>query len=477
MVINKLYIGVEGQSKLIYDGSYGIALDDVSSRSISVSDKNITIKWADPVDFEKSGESIAKWAGTKVVRKAGSAPSSVTDGTVVIDSKTRNAYSSTGFVDQNLTYGTKYYYRYFPYTTEQVYTTGSYSSATVSAIYGAEWAGTSSPAWTRTDLAANFSDPSPAVNNGTGSSPFDNIAPWSGLKRITDSTGGELVEIPKYYYKWTYDGTKMKLQISPTTFSGAKVSPAHANRGDGTGERNVVYVGRYHCASTYKSTTGVKPAVSKTRATFRSGIHNLGSTYWQYDYAMYWTIMMLYLVEYANWNTQAKIGYGGGNGSSLENNGLTDAMQYHTGTNAKNRTTYGHVQYRYIEGLWDNVMDWCDGIYFNNTNIYCIKNPSSFSDTTGGTKVGTRNITSGWTKAFTHPTASGFEYALFPSEVGGSNSTYVCDSNWSQTSTGVTLCVGGNFGTGLEQGAFMVSSTGAASVTVSDVGSRLMKLP
>lgn len=44
-------------------------------------------------------------------------------------------------------------------------------------IYGVEWDWTSSGPTngTRTDDSAGFADPSPAVNNGTGSSPFDNL--------------------------------------------------------------------------------------------------------------------------------------------------------------------------------------------------------------------------------------------------------------------------------------------------------------
>lgn len=44
-------------------------------------------------------------------------------------------------------------------------------------IYGASWDGTSTTAWTRTDEAAFFVDPTPALNNGSGSSPFDKLQP------------------------------------------------------------------------------------------------------------------------------------------------------------------------------------------------------------------------------------------------------------------------------------------------------------
>lgn len=344
-------------------------------------------------------------------------------------------------------------------------------------IYGVSWDGTATTAWSRTDDAAGFADPVAAVNNGNGSSPFDNCLPWSGMVVVDDATCGKLVKIPKYWYKWTKTGNQMKLQISDAAQTGFLVSPAHADRGDGKGERDYVYVGRYHCASTYKSTSGVKPVGNITRAAARSSIHALGSDVWQYDFAMYWTIMMLYLVEYADWNSQAKIGYGCGNNSGTENMGATDAMTYHTGTTAASRTTYAAgIKYRHIEGLLSNVFDWCDGIYFSGANVYCIKNPANFSDTSGGTNIGTRPTSGGWISAWSIPSVSGFEYALYPSAVAGSESTYVCDYCY-YSASGVVLCVGGSYSQSQNYGAFCLGGNNAASVASADVGCRLQKLP
>ena len=344
-------------------------------------------------------------------------------------------------------------------------------------IYGAIWDGTATTAWSRTDDAAGFADPVAAVNNGNGSSPFDNCLPWSGMVVVDDATCGKLVKIPKYWYKWTKTGNQMKLQISDAAQTGFLVSPAHADRGDGNGERDYVYVGRYHCASTYKSTSGVKPVGNITRAAARSSIHALGSDVWQYDFAMYWTIMMLYLVEYADWNSQAKIGYGCGNNSGTENMGATDAMTYHTGTTAASRTTYAAgIQYRHIEGLWSNVFDWCDGIYFSGANVYCIKNPDSFSDTSGGTNIGTRPTSGVWISAWSIPSVSGFEYALYPSAVAGSGSTYVCDYCF-YDAWGVVLCVGGHYSQVQNFGAFYLGGDIDASLAFAYIGCRLQKLP
>ena len=355
-----------------------------------------------------------------------------------------------------------------------------------SKIYGVQWDGSSSSAMTRTDAAANFVDPVPQMKSGSnwtvGSSPFDNILPWSGMEIVDDATVGKLVKIPKYYYKWTKSGSTMKLQISEKEFDGSHVSPAHADRGDGSGERDYVYVGRYHCAaSTYKSTSGVKPAASATRSAFRTSIHNLGSKYWQFDFAMFWTIRMLYLVEFADWNAQKKIGYGCGDNSATSNMGYTDSMPYHTGTTQTSRTTYGFgTQYRYIEGLWDNVLDWCDGVYFagtSNADIYVINNPANFSDSSGGTKTGTRPTSSGCIKAWGIPSASGLEWALYPSEVvtDDNYATYICDRCYYYSSN-VVLYVGGYYYQSPNYGAFYLYSYSASS-SFAGIGSRLQKLP
>ena len=345
-------------------------------------------------------------------------------------------------------------------------------------IYGVEWDGTSATTWSRTDDSAGFVNPTPYVAGASNyGSPFDNLYPWNGMVRVTDSTAGELVAIPKFWYKWTRSGNTMKLQIADKYVDGFSVSPAHMDRGDGVGKRDVVYVGRYHCNSAYKSVTGNSPVGNITRATARSGIHSLGSIYWQFDYATLWTIQMLYLVEYGDWNTQKTIGYGCGNNRGAQAVGSSDSMPYHTGTMQSSRSTYAvGCQYRHIEDLWGNVLDWCDGIYFSGATIYGILNPANFSDTSNGTNIGTRITSNGWIGAYSAPTASGFEWALYPSAINGSESTYVCDC-CNYYSSGVVLCCGGSYSQSQCRGLFCVYGNFAASVSVADIGCRLLKLP
>lgn len=338
-------------------------------------------------------------------------------------------------------------------------------------IYGASWDGTSTTKWSRTDEAAEFTDPVPYVAGASSyGSPFDNLQPWAGMVK-SERTGGTMVSIPKFWYKLTQNGRGMSIQIADRAVEGYSVSPAHMDRGDGHGERDVVYIGRYHCTGTYKSGTG-SPRVNMTRSSARSGIHNLSSTIWQSDFTMRFTLWLLYIVEFADWNSQAKIGYGCSPNSNTFAMGYTDSMPYHTGTDQSSRATYGGTQYRNIEGLWDNVWDWCDGCYYNSNGLNVILNPANFSDGSGGTAVGTPS--NGWPSAFTVKTTGG--YPLFiPTAASGSESTYSCD-NWSFSSSNPCLFVGGYYGLNSNYGLFFVSYN-AASGYSGYIGCRLQELP
>lgn len=341
-------------------------------------------------------------------------------------------------------------------------------------IYGVEWDWTSSgpTKGTRTDAAAGFSDPNPAVNNGNGSSPFDNLMPWAGMVKET-RTGGVMVKEPKYWYKWTKTGKKLKLQIADGPVEGFHVDPVNMDRGDGLGELNFSYIARYHCASgTYKSETNKAQQVSITRSAARTSIHNLGANIWQMDFAQMWYVGMLFLVEFADWNGE-RIGRGCSASGSKENNGKTDAMQYHTGTTAANRDTYGYTQYRNIEGWWDNVYDWMDGCYYNSNGLNVIKNPNQFSDSANGTLVG--KPVAGYPSDFTIPTQSGLEWALFPSAAAGSTTNYVPDG-WDFYGGSPCLLRGGYYSQDQDHGPFCVSFNGTSG-TGTIIGCRLQERP
>ena len=359
-------------------------------------------------------------------------------------------------------------------------------------IYGVEWDGSSSPVWTRTDKSVDFVNPVAQYSDGNGgwiggSSPFDNIMPWSGMQIVEDATVGTLVSIPKFYYKWTRFGTDnvgMKLQISNKPQEGFLTSPAHADRGDGVGERDIVYVGRYHCSSGWLSRTNTQ-AAAPTIVQARSEIHALGTDIWQFDFAMYWTICMLYLVEFANWDSQSMIGMGNGyNTQYADITGSTDNMTYHTGTDAISLSDLGSVQYRHVEGLWSGNFDFIDGIYFDTNNYYAVNNPAYFGDNTKGVLVGQSASTTGVGTSFTVSSVAGYEYAILPSATGPLQfTTGTCDmfGGNSSSSTGERVANFGGYRSGssadTNYGLFRIDSRSRPTTSSWYTGSRLMKLP
>ena len=419
--------------------------------------KTLTLTYYTLTVTVKAGSTVTAQCGDKTV--SGTVPES---GSVKLYLPIAGTWTVTATLGDETTTATVEVTEYRDYPLELAYVH----------IYGASWDGTSTTKWSRTDEAAEFTDPVPYVAGAKSyGSPFDDRLPWSGMVK-SERTGGTMVAIPKFWYKLTQNGSGMSIQIADRAVEGYSVSPAHMDRGDGHGERDVVYIGRYHCNGTYKSGTG-SPRANMTRSSARSGIHNLGSTIWQSDFAMRFTLWLLYIVEFADWNSQAKIGYGCGNNSSPQPMGYTDSMPYHTGTTQSSRTTYGcGTQYRNIEGLWDNVLDWCDGCYYNSNGLNIILNPSEFSDSSNGTAVGVPS--NGWPSAFKVKTNGGFPMFI-PTSASGNDATYSCDY-WYFSSSNPCLYVGGGYSHGSYYGLVCVDCNGASGY-YGDVGCRLQELP
>lgn len=107
-----------------------IAIEDVSGASCTTKATSVFLRWSDPQDAEYDGNILSAWGGTLVIRKEGSAPTSKTDGEIVLDNTERNKYSSEPFEDTGLEYDSTYYYAFFPYTENYHYTDGSIISVT-----------------------------------------------------------------------------------------------------------------------------------------------------------------------------------------------------------------------------------------------------------------------------------------------------------------------------------------------------------
>ena len=321
-------------------------------------------------------------------------------------------------------------------------------------------------------------EPVPAVGTGSGSSPFDSYAPWSGMKECNLNASGTvtawkgdsgfsrsgnytMVFIPEFYVAAKRNGTKQYFYVSDKPKTGMTKHP-------GSGK----YIGKYHMNSGGNgySKTSQAPYVSITRATARSKAKSVGSKFRLYDFATYCATIFLYVVEFADWNCQSKVGQGyTDNNSSALNSGTTDSMTYHTGR-ASGTDGKTAVQYRWIENLWGNVFQWVDGFNANGTTAYACTDPSKYTDdtSTGYTNIGTLPA-SGWIKDLT-VTDDGL---LIPKTNGGSETTYIPDYVYSSSGWHV-LFVGGYWNSGTGAGLLDFAANYASSGSGTYISARLL---
>lgn len=326
-------------------------------------------------------------------------------------------------------------------------------------------------------------EPVPAVGTGSGSSPFDAILPWSGMYECNVNASGTetakkgesgfsrsisdvMIWIPAFWYKIVQSGTSMYYYIADKAVSGFEKHP-------GSGK----YIGRYTaCIAAgvqWQSRNDAAPAVNFTRSAARSGITAKGANWHQYDIATYSAIVLLYAVEFADWDSQSKIGKGNTSTSAAINNGGTDAMTYHTGRAAG---TDGQVavQYRGIENLWGNVYQWVDGFNANGYTTYVCTDPARYADDTSSnyTATGITLPSSGWIKGL--GLSSAMPWAIIPDENGGSETTYVPDYINSSSSGWHVLCVGGSWNFGSSAGLLCFNASNTSSSSSASLGARLL---
>lgn len=270
-----------------------------------------------------------------------------------------------------------------------------------------------------------------------------------------------MVFIPVFYVAQKRSGTKQYFYVSDKPKTDMTKHP-------GSGK----YIGRYHMNSNGYSATGYSPYVNMTRANVRNKAKSVGSKFHLYDFATYCAIIFLYIVEFANWNCQSKIGQGytNNNNSSAISSGYTDSMTYHTGR-ASGTDGKTAVQYRWVENLWGNVRQWVDGFNANGTTAYYCTDPSKYADntSTGYTNIGTLPG-SGWIKDLT-VTDNGL---LIPKTSGGSGTTYVPDCVYSSSSGWRVLYVGGNWNNGTNAGLLYFNANNASSDSNSNISARLL---
>ena len=337
-------------------------------------------------------------------------------------------------------------------------------------------------------------EPVPAVGTGSGSSPFDSYMPWMGMEEYCASLVGSapprevsalykkgedgfertnpnkpvFVKIPEFYYKIEKSGNIFRYYIADGPASGFSLHP-------GSG----CYVARYEISNnnvngtnTFTSYSGNFITTSTTRSGFRNTAKVTATGFQLRDIAAWCAYDLLYLVEYADFNSQAKIGQGIVNDTAAHKTGETDVMVYHTGR-AAGTDGKTAVQYRGIENPWGNVSEFIDGINILTQVAFICTEPESYADDNNDNykSCGFSTPDSGFIKELGF--SSVFPWALLPDiSGGGSSTTYIPDSVYSGLGERV-LNVGGHITSEQEAGLFFFHAGVYTSGKSDKIGSRL----
>ena len=235
-------------------------------------------------------------------------------------------------------------------------------------------------------------EPISSYEGKPGSSPFDELGPWKDMKLYALNNGGSvkdvigdgktirqfvdendadnmdfMVYLPEAWLR-VIDDPENEIRyyyVSDTEFEGSSLQPASGH-----------YIGRYdamdpdisglqsssnkadevYSRPSYKATGTQKVAGYLSMQDAYDVTHKRnegvtivdGKTYGGLLWEEVSYVQLMYLIEYANLDSQAVLG----KGDNTYTSGNSDDMPYHTGV-IDSKTSYGSdVQYRYVEGLF-----------------------------------------------------------------------------------------------------------------------------
>jgi hypothetical protein len=480
----------------IETGGGGVPPSNVINPSIIVGNTQLTIKWDDPEDTVVDGQLISTWAGTKLVRKAGSYPTNEKDGVVLVDNKVRGAYASSGYVDSGLTNGTTYYYQLFPYNDKGAVNTNEANrlSATPQPykIYGVVIdLANSNPetAVTYTDDAAGmtggtaawdsmniFKDIKPCLlKNGIvqyylNPNDFTKKADGSAADITSGNDGDVMIEIPKTGYSISTAGNTLTVKVTDDPNNPNFKYYAHSRATEG--DRSKLYIGAYlgwNNGGKLRSLSGKTPTANQTIGTFRTQAKANGSGYDLVSFYPLTLLQCLYLIKYKNLDSQTALGRGyvDGNSASIATGG-TDAKGMFFGE------TTGKLQMKFlgIEDFWGNLRWWIDGL-FSDASRNILTAFDNFNDTGSGYTSRGQGATADIGNYMSKPQGSS-EAGFIAKEVTGSATTHFTDYAYLNASRLPSF--GGYWRYADYAGVFYLYVSHAADSSNSNCGGRLMYL-
>ena len=321
---------------------------------------------------------------------------------------------------------------------------------------------------------------------------FDEIYPWSDIETYTydvekkevtswyneekedfkfDGSKGEvLTYIPTFYYKRYQEDGYEYILISNKNLEGYTRSDEFSiGRYTMSGDENAVH-----------SKSGVQPLTNKKINEFRDYARALGDEFSQLDYH-YFIIQLLYLVEYADYNSQEKLGQGytATSNTAVIKSGGCDELGMKSGT--LNNDGYHSIIYRGMEDIYGNIWQFVDGINIKDYQAYVCYDPSQYeSDKFDGCykKIGYIIPDSvGYIKKLGYDSKN--PLISFPVEGLGGSTTYITDFCWQASGNRIArvgtmwhdTTLAGLFSYGVN-----IDSTNVDFNSIGALGARLIKI-
>ena len=503
---------------------------------VDVDNQCYKMVFKEPQDTVVDGQLLVTVEGIRFVRKLGSEPTDVDDGTLVLDYKrrefgsyTHKTYLDTSFTPNN---GENWYYKAFPYSTNGFI---SNSSANVSSctfkdyyLYGFQInQSESDPASMITYLEDCDNAYYEPVHMDYNTNSF-NYGDWADVWFIknlkpcmlkydgtvgyeldkndytlkadgtasdianTSYAGNAMVGIPKVYWKIV----KVSTNVAKIYFSNKKVDSNFKcwSHIDNNGkEINYCYMPIYNgslVSGKLRSLSGRTPMASQTATTeiTYAKANNTGSNVIWYTELFNDRMLINLLLLLIGKSTDTQTVFGAGNNNSYVSDSNTGVLS--TGTmNTKglfwgNQDNVSGVKVFGIEHWYGNIWRRIGG-WINNKGTQKIKMTYGQSD--GSTVDGYNTDGSGYitiSGATPSGTSGGYiskmlfsQYGVIPITSSGSSTTYYCDGLWFDNSQVDYACVGGASDSASLVGALFSALNAAASFAYVTAGAALSCKP
>lgn len=474
----------------------GIPPQDMQIFDVTIGDGKIKIKFTEPADTYIEGQRICSVKGVKIVMKEGGYPVNETDGTLIIDNTELGKYTDAALEVDGLTNDTTYYIAAFPYSDS-----GHHNRAAGLRVYNDSYAvknrakvtpqayilygykrtkADSNPATrlTATDMAVGMGKT--ALNTETGAldlkewvnawfvkenkpvmlkydgtidyelNPDDYTKKKDGTASDVANTsygGNAMSLIPTCWVKRWQDDTYEYFQVCNIQLTEDFKAYAH-QREDGSIMEwfaRSIYDGA-NVSNKIRSISGLAPCntvAGNTQLTYAQANGDL----WECDtwsrVALIWDLLRLMSL---NDDVQTAYGYGYYTGMSqashLKSSGAGNTKGQFYGKHANDVVKVFH-----IENFWGKIWKLMQGLIYNTTGKYAVKMCRPYSTTGSGYDVLSFGI-SGTNGGYQSAHSMG-EYGLLPTTVSGSDSTYIPDGCWWNTTQQNFARFGGYGGNGL----------------------------